>query len=66
MPYGLKHLEEDKDQVGGDIMNQLRDVITWLPSDDELVVKTHKWRYSQVSLSGQLGLARSDESCKYW
>lgn len=48
VPYGLDHLEEDKDVVGRDILACTRQVLPWLPDDESLVIKSHKWRYSQV------------------
>ncbi|XP_064627147.1 renalase-like [Lineus longissimus] len=46
VPFGLKHLEEDKEAVQPIIMDHLRKLIPDLPQPTE--TKCQKWRYSQV------------------
>lgn len=48
VPWGLKNLERDKDEVAQDIIAQLKTILPDLPEPVE--VKGHKWRYSQVRL----------------
>jgi len=47
VPFSLKHLEEDKDKVGSEIiLPRVLKIIPELPEPKS--VKHHKWRYSQV------------------
>ena len=46
VPFGFQHLEEDKNSVSDLIMTYLKQLMPGLPEPD--VVKSHKWRYSQV------------------
>nr|XP_022319410.1 renalase-like [Crassostrea virginica] len=45
-PFGLEHLEQDKNVMVPMILQHLRDVLPELPEPDE--IKGHKWRFSQV------------------
>ncbi|XP_052782750.1 renalase-like [Mya arenaria] len=45
-PWGLEHVEMDKDEAAQEILAHLKQVLPWLPEPAE--VKGHKWRYSQV------------------
>ncbi|XP_033738254.1 LOW QUALITY PROTEIN: renalase-like [Pecten maximus] len=47
--FGMKHLEEDKEEVKNIIMKHVRELLPDLPEPSE--VKGHKWRYSQVHKS---------------
>lgn len=46
VPFSLKHLEKDKEEVKDIIMSHLTQVLPDLPQPVE--IKSHKWRYSQV------------------
>ena len=46
VPFSLKHLESDKEEMRDVIMSHLTQVLPDLPQPVE--VKSHKWRYSQV------------------
>ncbi|XP_071107570.1 renalase-like [Haliotis cracherodii] len=46
VPFSLQHLETDKEAMKPLIMQHLRDILPDLPEPE--VVKSHKWRYSQV------------------
>ena len=47
VPFGLEHLEADKDDVCSNIvLPRLRKLIPALPP--HVAVKNHKWRFSQV------------------
>lgn len=45
--FGLKHIEEDKEEVKNVIMEHVMQCLPDLPQPAE--VKSQKWRYSQVS-----------------
>lgn len=47
VPFGIKHLEEDKDKVQDMILGALEDVIPGLPHPSHSHII--RWRYSQVS-----------------
>ncbi|KAJ7987745.1 hypothetical protein DPEC_G00329680 [Dallia pectoralis] len=47
VPFGMKHLEEDKDQVGPIILEELNKLLPGLPEPHS--IKCQKWRYSQVT-----------------
>lgn len=53
--FGMKHIEEDKEQVKNIIMKHVKELLPDLPEPAE--VKGHKWRYSQVhkSYAGEPG-----------
>ncbi|XP_067671656.1 renalase-like [Haliotis asinina] len=46
VPFSLQHLETDKEAMKPVIMQHLRDILPDLPEPE--VIKSHKWRYSQV------------------
>lgn len=46
VPFGLEHLEQEKNVMVPMILQHLRDVLPELPEPDE--IKGHKWRFSQV------------------
>lgn len=46
VPFGMEHLEQDKNIMVPTILQHLRDVLPELPEPDE--IKGHKWRFSQV------------------
>jgi len=47
VPFGIKHLEEDKEDVCLNlVLPQLKVLLPDLPVASE--IKSHKWRYSQV------------------
>ncbi|CAH1795511.1 unnamed protein product [Owenia fusiformis] len=46
VPFGLKHLEEDKENVQPIIMQHVRSLLPQLPEPSS--VKCQKWRFSQV------------------
>ena len=47
VPFSLKNLETDKDEMKDVIMAHLTQILPDLPPPDE--VKSHKWRFSQVN-----------------
>ncbi|CAN9508811.1 unnamed protein product [Ophioblennius macclurei] len=49
IPFGVKHLEEEKEAVQPIIMQELYNLLPDLPQPTS--VKCHKWRYSQVLTS---------------
>ncbi|XP_060084967.1 renalase-like [Ylistrum balloti] len=49
VPFGMKHLEEDKDSVKDIIMKHVKELLPDIPEPAE--VKGHKWRYSQIHKS---------------
>ena len=48
VPYGIKHLEVNKEDMVEDMMANLEKALPWLPNRQDLIIKPHKWRYSQV------------------
>ncbi|KAM4623696.1 renalase isoform 2-T2 [Polymixia lowei] len=46
VPFGLKHLEQDKEVVQPIILEELNKLLPGLPQPAS--IKCHKWRYSQV------------------
>lgn len=46
VPFGMEHLEQDKNVMVPTILQHLRDVLPELPEPNE--IKGHKWRFSQV------------------
>ncbi|KAK6169362.1 hypothetical protein SNE40_020431 [Patella caerulea] len=46
VPFGLKYLETDKEEVGPIVLKHLHTLLPDLPQPNH--VKNHKWRYSQV------------------
>ena len=54
VPYGIKHLEISKEDMVEDMMDNLGMVLPWLPNRKDLIIKPHKWRYSQVLLLSRL------------
>ena len=48
VPYGIKHLEVNKEDLVEDMMANLEKALPWLPNRQDLIIKPHKWRYSQV------------------
>ena len=46
VPFSLKHLETDKEDMKDVIMSHLKQVLPDLPQPTE--IKSHKWRFSQV------------------
>lgn len=49
VPFGIQHLEEEKDAVQPIILEELEKLMPELPKPDS--VKCQKWRYSQVTRS---------------
>ncbi|XP_055031548.1 renalase isoform X3 [Misgurnus anguillicaudatus] len=49
VPFGLQHLEEEKDEVQTVILKELEKVMPGLPQPES--IKCQKWRYSQVTRS---------------
>ncbi|XP_041714477.1 renalase isoform X2 [Coregonus clupeaformis] len=49
VPFGIKHLEEAKEQVEPTILEELNKLLPGLPQPDS--IKCQKWRYSQVTSS---------------
>ncbi|XP_071266143.1 renalase-like isoform X5 [Salvelinus alpinus] len=49
LPFGVKHLEEAKEQVEPIILVKLNKLLPGLPQPDS--IKCQKWRYSQVTSS---------------
>ncbi|XP_044034905.1 renalase isoform X1 [Siniperca chuatsi] len=49
VPFGLKHLEEDKEDVQPIILQELHKLLPGLPQP--ISIKCQKWRYSQVLTS---------------
>lgn len=49
VPFGMEHLEQDKNVMVPTILQHLRDVLPELPEPNE--IKGHKWRFSQVRLN---------------
>lgn len=49
VPFGLEHLEQDKEDVQPIILQELNKLIPDLPQP--ISIKCHKWRYSQVLTS---------------
>ncbi|XP_030631552.1 renalase isoform X2 [Chanos chanos] len=49
VPFGVQHLEEDKEEVQPIIMAELDKLLPGLPPPDN--IKCQKWRYSQVTRS---------------
>ncbi|KAL0984129.1 hypothetical protein UPYG_G00137480 [Umbra pygmaea] len=49
VPFGIKHLEETKEEVEPIILQELNKLLPHLPQPDS--IKCHKWRYSQVTSS---------------
>nr|XP_046224616.1 renalase isoform X1 [Oncorhynchus gorbuscha] len=49
VPFGIKHLEESKEQVEPLILEELNKLLPGLPQPDS--IKCQKWRYSQVRRS---------------
>ncbi|XP_051959261.1 renalase-like isoform X2 [Xyrauchen texanus] len=49
VPFGIQHLEEEKDAVQPIILEELEKVMPGLPQPDS--IKCQKWRYSQVTRS---------------
>lgn len=49
VPFGIQHLEEEKDGVQPIILEELEKVMPDLPQPDS--IKCQKWRYSQVTRS---------------
>ncbi|XP_072051376.1 renalase-like [Amphiura filiformis] len=47
VPFGIKYLETDKNEVQGIVMEHLRNLVPNLP--EPASIKCQKWRYSQVS-----------------
>lgn len=47
VPFGLKHLEKDKEEVQPIILQELHKLLPDLPQP--ISIKCQKWRYSQVS-----------------
>ena len=47
VPYGIQHVEEDKETLKPILMEFLDGLLPNLPKPE--FVKSHKWRYSQVS-----------------
>uniref|UniRef100_A0A8C2GAJ1 Renalase, FAD-dependent amine oxidase n=1 Tax=Cyprinus carpio TaxID=7962 RepID=A0A8C2GAJ1_CYPCA len=47
VPFGIQHLEEEKDAVQPNILEELEKVMPGLPQPDS--IKCQKWRYSQVT-----------------
>lgn len=47
VPFGLEHLEEDKEEVQPIILQELYKLLPDLPQP--ISSKCQKWRYSQVS-----------------
>jgi len=64
--YGLQHLEEDKEEVGKDIMKHVHQLLPWLPQDEQLIIKSHKWRYSQVSQSCSVNFSSHSNYTEYF
>lgn len=48
VPFSLENLETDKEEIKPVLLKHLQQVLPDLPEPVE--VKSHKWRYSQVSL----------------
>lgn len=46
VPFGVQHLEKEKDAVQNIILEELEKVMPGLPQPDS--IKCQKWRYSQV------------------
>lgn len=46
VPFGVQHLEEEKDAVQNIILEELEKVMPGFPQPDS--IKCQKWRYSQV------------------
>ncbi|CAB1311898.1 unnamed protein product, partial [Coregonus sp. 'balchen'] len=51
VPFGIKHLEEAKEQVEPLILEELNKLLPGLPQPDS--IKCQKWRYSQMTLLPQ-------------
>ncbi|KAI7797181.1 putative renalase, partial [Triplophysa rosa] len=49
VPFGIQHLEKEKDAVQNIILEELEKVMPGLPQPDS--IKCQKWRYSQVTRS---------------
>ena len=47
VPFGIKYLETDKDEVQTIIMEHLRNLVPNLP--EPASIKCQRWRYSQVT-----------------
>ncbi|KAJ8396043.1 hypothetical protein AAFF_G00025750 [Aldrovandia affinis] len=47
VPFGVRHLEETKEEVEPLILEELRKILPRLPRP--IGIKVHKWRYSQVT-----------------
>lgn len=47
VPYSIQHVEADKEAMKPILMEFLNDLLPNLPQPD--FIKSHKWRYSQVS-----------------
>ncbi|KAM6951436.1 renalase isoform 2-T2 [Aplochiton taeniatus] len=49
VPFGIRHLEKDKEEVQPIILEELNKLLPGLP--EPISIKCQKWRYSQVSTS---------------
>ncbi|XP_026170708.1 renalase [Mastacembelus armatus] len=49
VPFGLQHLEQDKEDIQPIVLHELHRLIPGLPQPNS--IKCHKWRYSQVLTS---------------
>ncbi|XP_070544414.1 renalase-like [Ptychodera flava] len=65
VPFGLKYLETDKDEVQPLVMRHLKEVFPDLP--EPASIKCQRWRYSQVfkSVKGQPGAVVVKETPSY-
>ena len=50
VPFGMRHLEQDKEEVEPVILEELNRLLPGLPQP--ISVKCQKWRYSQVRGGG--------------
>ena len=50
VPFGLEHLEQEKEDVQPIILQELNKLLPGLPQP--ISIKCQKWRYSQVSRPG--------------